>query len=61
MSNTTYNVALRVRFTYNGKNREGMVEKVGTSANGGYITVQLGENEFKSFSLNKIENYQVVG
>jgi hypothetical protein len=48
-----------VQFVYNGTGRFGMVDKVGESKNGRYITI-ITDGNHRSFSVNKIENLQVV-
>ncbi len=49
-----------VRFAYNGSIREGVVDKIGTGPNGEYMTLQLEDGSFKSFTVNKMVNYAVV-
>lgn len=53
-----------VRFTYNGKVREGKVEKRAMGANGEYITLKLendeGQTVYRSFNMTKVSGFAEV-
>ena len=56
----TTTLGTTVRFVYNGKVREGVVDRIGEGPAGEYMTLNLGDDGFKSFTVGKMTNFMEV-
>ena len=50
-----------LEFDYHGRHRFGRLDTVGEGPQGAFFTVRLSDGTFKNFSLEKVENLQVLG
>ena len=53
-------VGTRCVFVYNDKVRAGIVEKMGTSDNGDWLTLELTAGGFRCFTLAKCEQLRII-
>ena len=53
-------VGVDVQFMYNAKERVGTVDKIGTSENGDWFTLELYNGTFRCFTLSKCDSLAVI-
>ena len=51
---------VKIEFVYNGKKRVGKIEKMGTSDNGDWFTVELENGDFRCFTIAKCDGLKVT-
>ena len=55
-----FRTEVAVEFDYHGRHRTGTIDTVGEGPAGAFMTLRLENGDYKSFSLAKIDNLQVM-
>jgi hypothetical protein len=56
----TITVGTQYTFYYNNKIREGIIDRIGTSKNGDWFTMELTLGGFRCFTLAKCEKLRII-